>query len=658
MDNRVRTAINRTLAKFKPPKKQTLSEWAESTVVLPAEAGGIPGPYRTSVTPFHKEILDCVTDKRYERVSWVSGSQLGKTTLLLIASHYFIEEDPSPILFLEPNESLSKDLSDQRFRGYIRDNKGLKTLLSDQESKSNISEKIYPGGYLKFGSAQTLTDLISRPIRLLVMDEVSSYPFNLKDKGNPISLAIARTASSFRYSRKILTCSTPGLEGLCNITEAYGKSDQRTYQVPCPFCSEYLEFELSGLTWKPDSEGVGAYYTCPHCKGEIQDNHKQWMLAHGYWKKNKPEVLNHAGFRLNGIYSPFVTFEDIAIRYRAAKEKASKMYNDYADLTEFYNQTLALTWNDQHLSNVGKHDLIARKEHYAAEVPAAVGLLLAGIDMQGDRAEITVIGYGKNDQIYIINHFSIYGSPYIDPDLDNATLYQQLDSLLNRPFKHESGRDMYIKEAFIDSGDGNSYGPVLKFALARTGRGLYAIKGSRVVTDPIFDNNRFKDKKTGKYAGYLIGVNTAKTEIFNRLKISLNDSGRYIHFPDYTNFNDQYFGQLTSEMIKNEKNAKGIVEQRWKKKHDSIRNEALDCLVYAIAAKYRFISVQDPNIINLLVDDWNKEPDSPEQEDSEPGLELPTPAPRPVQDPSIALSPQARTQPTTPRFRIPQRFNR
>lgn len=650
-DNRVKIAISRTLAKFKPPKKQTLSEWAEATVVLPAEAGGIPGPYRTSVTPFHKEILDCITDKKYERISWVSGSQLGKTTLLLIASHYFIIEDPSPILFLEPNESLSKDLSDQRFRGYIRDNKSLKTLLSDQDSKSNIGEKIFPGGYLKFGSAQTLTDLISRPIRLLIMDEVSSYPFNLKEKGNPISLAVARTASSFRYSRKILTCSTPGLEGLCNVSEAYSKSDQRTYQVPCPFCSEYLEFELSGLTWDEGSEGYGAYYTCPACKAKIKDNHKQWMLTNGFWKANKPEVEGHAGFRLNGIYSPFVTFEDIALRYRAAKEKASKMYNDYADLTEFYNQTLALTWNDQHLSNVGKHDLIARKEEYAAEVPAGVGLLTAGIDMQGDRAEITVLGWGKNDQVWLINHYTIYGSPYTDPDLPSASLYQEIDGLINKAFRHETGRDIYIREAFMDSGDGNTSNQVIKFCLARSGRGIFAIKGSRIVTDAIYDGGRFKDKKTGKYVGYLVGVNTAKTDINNRLQISLNNSGRYIHFPSYSNVGDEYFKQLTSEMIKNEKNAKGIIEKRWQKKHSTIRNEALDCMVYGIASKHHFVSMNNPNIISLLVDEMAK---SGDEEEVEVSPEAPVSAP----DPTKSLAPAYKTPPPAARYRIPARFGR
>lgn len=657
MDSRVTHTLNKVLHKFEPPQIITLSEYAEQNCYLPSEAGGLPGPYRLSVTPFHKEILDSITDKRYDKVTWLAGSQLGKTLCLLIASHYFMVEEPSPILLLEPNKELSSALSDQRFRPYIRDNKKLKNLLTDKESKDNISEKQFPGGYLVFGSSQTLTDVISRPIRILMLDEVSSYPFNLKEKGNPISLAIARTASSFRDSRKIITASTPGIEGLCNVTEAYSKSDQRVYLVPCPFCSEYVEFglqaepgkDIATLEWPKDSEGVGAYALCPHCKGHILDSHKQWMLSNGYWKITKPEIKDHAGFKLNGFYSPFITFEDIAVRYRAAKVKAGKMYNDSADLIEFYNQTLAMTWNDQHLSHIGKHDILARTEYYQAEVPAGVGLILAGVDIQRDRIEVTVLGFGKLNQIYLINHFVIFGDTSIDPDLQNAIIWKELDILLNRPFKHQTGKDIYIRNAFIDAGDGVTTQQVRKYCLQRTNRGIFAIKGSRIPTDPIFPGKKFKDPKTGKYIGFELGVNLTKDDIHHRLQITLPDGGGYIHFPKYSNIDDEYFKQLTSESVVNKQNNKGILQRVWEKKYKSIRNEALDCFGYALACKHFFISDKEPDIIDKLVDILNTLDTVEEDIKEEEELDQPI---TPINKHSITPNP---TLNNTPRFIRPIR---
>ena len=631
-DSRARASARKVLAKFQPPEQIKLSDWCERECYLPAEAGGIPGPYRLSVTPFHREILDCIGDRRYDRITWMAAAQVGKTTLLLMAAHYFMTEDPSPQLFLEPNESLAKDLSDQRFRGYQRDNRKLKTLLSDQESKSNITEKIYPGGYLKFGSSQTLTDLISRPIRILFMDEVSSYPFNLKDKGNPISLAVARTASSFRDSRKVITTSTPGIEGMCNVSEAYGKSDQRIYQVPCPFCSEYLEFELSGLEWEKGSEGSGAYYKCPNCASKILDSHKQWMLANGQWVITNPEVTDHAGFKLNGMYSPFVTFEDIAVRYRAAKLKAGKMFNDYSDLIEFYNQTLCQTWNDQHLSNTGTHDLEARKEYYAAEVPAGCGLLLAGVDIQRDRAEISVLGFGKLNQIYLINHYILYGDPNIDPDLPTGTLWKEMDVLLNKPFKHQSGRDVYIRSAFVDAGDGQTTQQVRKYCHQRSSRGIFATRGSRMPTDPAFPGKKFKDQRTGRYAGFELGVVSVKDDIHHRLQISLPDAGGYIHFPNYTNISDDYFKQLTSESVIHKQNSKGVMQRFWQTKYKNVRNEALDCMGMAICCKHYFMIGKPADIIEELVDTLgvsDVEPEIPVDLSTEPDP-LPVPVAKPV----------------------------
>lgn len=588
-------SLRKALRKFKAPERLSISEWAEKNFVLSSEFSSVSGRFNFNATPYMRQILDELGQARTRKLTWISSAQSGKTTAMMIIAAYYMAQEPSSIMLLEPNEALCQSVSTERFASVIRSNPKLRQILSQPDSKSNELIKIFEGGYLIFASAASYNSLISRPIRILIRDEVDSYIQDLKLKGNPMSLAADRTTTF--SNRKIITCSTPGIEGLSNVYDEYNKSDMRVYFCPCPYCGEEQELKFSQLTWDAGSEGRGAKYKCEFCRELIPETKKKAMVSSGIWKatNDNPEEPFHIGFKQNQLISlfPNCSWEAIATRFISAKRR-----NDVADLKVFTTQVLAETWSDQHLNNTSQHELVERQEIYNAEVPAPVGLLVAGVDMQADRCEVTVLGMSANSQIYVIDHHIIHGDSSADPDGPSGQLYKELDSYLNRSWQHESGNSIFIKSAFVDVGDGQRTHVQRKFCFARIQRGIFACMGSRLSTDFAFSGKKILDTHS-KMPIYYVGTVACKDDIFHRLRIKYSNQPGYIHFPKpmigvsgkYQNINSEYFKQLTSEKLI-EKREAGITRRIYVQKYkgQAARNEALDCFCYALSCYQKEIA--------------------------------------------------------------------
>ena len=574
--------LDRSLLKFLPPKKVKLADWAEENFNLASGGGSASGRLNLNVTPHLREILNEFTNPKTKYITWISSAQSAKTTALMIVASYYIQHDPTSILFLEPTDALAMSVSTERFAKVIQENPGLRKVLHSKESKNNEDIKIYPGGYTVFGSAGSYADLISRPVRIAIMDEVDApeYSKDLKDRGSPISMAIDRTVTF--HNRKILRVGTPGTKGISNLYSSYDKSDMRVFMVPCIYCDHRFELTFELLKWEKESEGKDPWLECPSCKGRMKEHHKTKMVQAGEWMSTNPnpEESNHAGFKLNQMYSlfPETTWEAITTRFLRCKRN-----KDYKELKTWTQQVMAQPWDLQYKNTVGEHDLQERLEDYTAEVPAGVGLLFCGVDIQHDRVEATVIGVGKRGHIWLIDHKIIYGNPELDPDSPGLNVWTELDAYLLKPWKHELGQDIYIRSTFVDAGDGQRSTQIKKFCFQRTSRRVFPTKGSNIFDAEIVGGKTpFWIDPFTKRKGVMIGVSRAKEEFFSRLDHSRSpeDTG-YVHFPKKECFNLEYFSQLTAEKLREEfKN--GSLIREWVKIR--ARNETLDCFIYAYAA--------------------------------------------------------------------------
>jgi hypothetical protein len=144
-----------------------------------------------------------------EMVALCFASQLGKTELGLNWSFYNVDTRPGPMMQLMPTVEMVEATSTQRIEPAIAAMPDLAARFTTKgtDKRNTIRRKSFPGGTWYFFGANSANGLSSFPIQYLDLDEVDRFPIEIKDEGNPVNLAIARTRN-FRSKRKILLAST------------------------------------------------------------------------------------------------------------------------------------------------------------------------------------------------------------------------------------------------------------------------------------------------------------------------------------------------------------------------------------------------------------------------------------------------------------------
>jgi phage terminase large subunit GpA-like protein len=505
--------------------------------------------------------MDACSDPEIKQVVVMAGAQLGKSEALLNIIGYHIEHDPSPILLMQPTVEMAQSFSKDRITsGLLNTTPSIKGKVKDpraRDSGNTTLHKTFPGGAISLVGANSPAGLASRPIRVVLCDEVDRYPLSAGEEGDPVALATKR-AMTF-WNRKIVLVSTPTEKGASRIEAAYEESDKRRFYVPCPHCDEMQTLKWSGVQWSEKDPSTAMYY-CEECGAGWTDAQRQKAISLGEWRASLP-FKGVAGFHISALYSPWVSLPDAADEFLKSKR-------DPMRLKTWVNTFLGETWEDQG-EQVDEHDLINRSEDWGEELPDDVLLLTAGVDVQDDRLELEIVGWGRGEESWSIEYKTLYGDP------STADLWMRLDSILQQRFKHPTHGDMILRAACVDSG-GHYTQQVYNYCRARSGRRVFAIKGIGGEGKPVV--GRPSKNNIGKINLFPVGVDTTKELVYSRLKIADEGEG-YCHFP--TGRSEEYFRMLTAEK-KVTKYFKGRPRREWVKIRT--RNEALDCRVYATAA--------------------------------------------------------------------------
>lgn len=558
------TSLRRSLGaavarRLQPPPRLTVSQWADAYRYLSRESSAEPGKWTTERAPYQRGIMDALSEPLIETVVVMSSAQVGKTEMVNNAIGYYIDQDPAPLLVLMPTLEMARAWSTDRLAPMLRDTPQLRGRVKEprtRDSGNTILHKRFAGGHLTAIGANSTAGLSARPIRVLLADEVDRFPPSAGSEGDPIALASKRL-STF-WNRKTLLTSTPTIKDLSRIEQAWAESDQRRYWVPCPACGVYQTLKWAGLVWEPDAP-ESARYACEKCHEAISESQKGELLARGQWVPEFPG-RRAAGFHLNALYSPWARWEELVREFLAAKGNPER-------LQVFVNTVLGESWEER-AERISATSLEERREHYEAEVPRGAGLLTAGVDVQADRLELLVVGWGRGEESWRIAHEPLYGDP------GREEVWQQLEPLLTRAYRHENGADMRISACAIDSGDQTER--VYRFVAPRQGRRVMATKGISQPARPLLGRPS-KANKAGIRL-YPIGTEAAKDLLFARLRITEPGPGWW-HFPDW--LSPEYFAQLTAEKAVT-KFEKGRATRRYVKIRE--RNEALDLEVLALAA--------------------------------------------------------------------------
>lgn len=548
--------------------------------------------------------MDACSDPNISEVVVMAGAQLGKTEAILNIIGYHIHHNPCPILVLQPTLDMAQSFSKDRVAsGLIRSTPAIRDKVKDpraRDSGNTTLHKVFPGGAITMVGANSPSGLASRPIRLVLCDEVDRYPSSAGAEGDPISLARKRAATF--WNRKIVMVSTPTNDGASRIQDAYEKSDQRKYHVPCKHCHHEQVLKWAGVQWEegqPDTAG----YMCEHCGALWNESDRVWSIRNGRWIASA-EFKGVAGFAINGLYSPWTPLADGVRDFLNVKKNPEQ-------LRVWTNTYLGELWSDP--GETIEDYLLADRREEMPFIPEDVIILTAGVDVQDNRLEISVIGWGRDDESWVISHSTLYGDP------STPQLWTNLDSHLMQQYETESGRRLGIRAACVDSG-GHFTNSVYQYAKKNMGRRIFAIKGvggeGKAIAGRPSKNN------VAKCPLFPIGVDTVKDLIFARLRIQEPGAG-YVHFSD--SLHDEYFRQLTAEKIVT-KYHKGFKKRMFEKIRP--RNEALDCMVYSIAA-YAIIGIN----VNAFADKLESEPQkmeikAPEKAEKKQAF-MPVRAPRP-----------------------------
>jgi phage terminase large subunit GpA-like protein len=562
---------------LRPPAATTVSEWANANRILSGKGSAEKGPWRTERTPYLREPMDCLSPSSpTRRVVLMFGSQMGKTEVILNWLGSIIDLWPGPTLLVQPTLDMAKRLNRQRLEPLLRETPALSEKIAPIRSKDSGNTmflKEFQGGLFVLTGANSGSGLQSMPAAYLAADEVSSYPLEADDKGDPLENAEART-STFPMG-KVLITSTPGTRGACRITDEYERrSDRREYHALMPCCKSHVVLRWrEHMVWdRPDGD---VFCQCPVCNERIPQHFKPAMFEGAVWRPSVKGDGMTAGFHLPGWYAPlgWTSWEQIRDEFLRAK-------SDPLLLKGWVNKRAADAWEDESLARVTASNLMMRvgeNPYEAGKCPEGVLVLLMAVDVQDTWLETTVWGYGRGDERWRIWHQKVEGDPAQDD------VWRQISTIRRLEWPKAGGGAMHVRFCAIDTG-GHFTGEAYEYCRLHAREGVVAIKGASQRSVPTLNrgskvdvNFRGKTIRNG-VSLYMVGTHAIKRTIYSRLKIEEPGPG-YIHFD--TSTTEEYLEGLTCERLQ-PRYIKGFQVLEWVKPSGA-RNEPLDLAVYCDA---------------------------------------------------------------------------
>lgn len=561
----------------RPRDLLTVSQWAERHRELKSGTNA-PGPWHNALTPYLVEIMDCLSEHSAVRtVVFSKSSGVGGTEVLFNWIGYIMHHlGNKDLLCVLPTLELRDRSFNPRLAKMIDESPVLAGIVSsarrDKANRADVMEYGARARIIKAGG-NSPDSLRSDHLPYVICDEVDAFAWDVGGEGDPMTL-IENRQRTFSRAKTYLV-STPTHEGRSRITQQYDRSDQRRYFVPCPHCGEFQPLEWGGrnapygLKFARAQQHDGetgpapvsrAWYVCRECACEIEEIHKTDMLAKGRWIAARPHIRHYRGYHINALYAPV----GLGLSWLKVAQKWVDAQGDTAELKAFANTYLGEVFSEQG-EEIPTAALLTRLEVYVVE-QLPIGLITAGVDVQKDRLEVSIVGWGAGEEGWLLEHVVIPG------DTTHPATWDDLDDVL-------IGAGVQI--AAIDTGYNTS--AVYAFCDPRTW--CVPIKGMDgrrpLVEDRETRNLRLRRRQQkGRLRMELIGIDDAKALIAARLKLEKPGPG-YLHFPQRAVFDDEYFQQLGAEKLVAEIKSFKITHV-WKKTR--ARNEALDCLVYALAA--------------------------------------------------------------------------
>lgn len=573
------------------------SEWAAENRYLPPGTTEFPGLIDHSVAPHMVEIQDAFhPDSGIKQGSIMKGTQSLATTALENVIGHSIKYKLHNILYIISSKNIAGIRSSSAIDVMIDNSnlsefvKPISTRMKRKVADNKYYKELHGGRRLMLTSWNSIGDAKSLSWDLIIMDEIDEAPYELKGQGDPEAIFAGRgkTVRGLKIAKISTPTTTHG-----RIYRNFLDGDQRYYYCKCPFCGELQVLTLKaggkkyGLTAKSETidniEQIIAdtvIYICEFCKKEIREHQKQFMLLSGKWKPTaRPVNPAYRSWHVSNLMSPVMFYSWRQVMQEFCEtgwgEKITKFKNFVIDVT-------GMPW-EARTEKKNWEVIQARAEEYplAEEMPAGALMPVGGADIQKNRIELTIVGWGIDMESWIIDHQIFWGE----------TKYKTGDALIGlRNFlrtKKYKIKDQLIPIALtaIDTG----YNPkkpnqldndndittehIVYDFVAKTPRTI-ACRGNPDLRDMVIKEERVKRRSLLKRR-YDVAVNDLKDETYIKMDYVEGTVGM-IHFSK--NLSEEYFRGFVSEIYAETLPGKW----GWKKIYD--RNEPLDCYILSRAA--------------------------------------------------------------------------
>ena len=591
---------------LRPPARLGVAEAAVSRVVPPESGTRWPGKWQTERTPYLKAIMDALgSDDPAEDVVIVSSAQIGKSEVGINFFHWIVTQQPGPAIVVLPSYEEAKKWVRTKLQPTIDATPGLRRRVLEMSNRteqgSTSSFKQFRGGFAQVTFAGSSRGLQMLSAKYVIADEVSEWPAESGDRGDPVAQVRARTVT-FERERKMLFTSTPGLSGACRITELYETSDQRKFYLPCPHCGAWQVLRFDRLRWESDIWPHRAWFECAASGCVIEHVDKPAMLAAGVWIATagedgpreviSPEDIAHwqvravqprrRGFHLWQAYSRATSWDSIVARWLSDKDNADR-------LRTFTQQVLGEAFEESG-DAPDAEKLLARRVQGLRKgiVPPQVAIATGATDVQGAYLQWALWGWSEGPTWWLIDWGVIEGDT-LDP-----AVWRQHDEIVAATWTTEDGRPLKADIWAVDSGFHSQ--TVYRYAqgrpdvLAVDGRSKQNQRMHPMVgaARPVTLTRKGKpDRRVSKML-WPVGSWPLKSALYGAIRKTIEgptETGALpagcVILPE--DVDHAYCDQLTAEYIATKQRANGRLDHEWRLRR-GVKNEALDTACYARAA--------------------------------------------------------------------------
>lgn len=587
----LKDVIKKSLKLVRPRANVPIIKWLEENLILP-DTFPIPGPFRIKNSPQLKEPLERANDPEVRSITLMGCTQMGKTLFFICVWAYDVCNDPCPYLYANPTDSGVKSFTLQKLWPIINASPILRKTVAKRRrgitDDSSMRYILHPGGWMEIINLQSPGKTRQRSVRKIINDDPDEIKITTRSEGSAHSNLETRT-TTYKWDFKHFHGSTPRLDGSSFIQLKYEEGSQANYYCKCPKCKKQLLLNEDSVVWdKEQLDLVGhsfdhryetARVKCEHCSYEISEGERIEILLKAKWiHKNKKRTRN-LSYQLGKASSTLASLETIA-RSKNEAGKASEGGDD--SLYESYiNNERGLPYKRIVATETDAKVLIDRREDYMDPenrlvVPNDIYLLTAFVDAQAGgqvkpaRFEGEVWGWGYGEECWIVDRFTIEGSP------EARSTHQKVKSWFfpdNEPriYTRKDGYELRVKRTGFDSGWATQ--SIYELCERMSGKGWYATKGSNRYGASLLPR-KLSIMNKNKTVLFNIGSQAAKSVLFERLNTIVEPGPKRIHHTKaYCDV--EYFEQLTAEhAIQKTIGLNQIII--YDRKKPGIANEAID----------------------------------------------------------------------------------